>query len=131
MKGTFELRKPKPNYNSIWDVSVVLKYLGTFTSNEEQTLKNLTLKLVMLLLLVTAQRGQTIHCISLSEMTVSETSCEFQILEHMKISKPGSGTTIVKIEQYTHDKNVWPILVLREYLKTTKSVPVPRDTIST
>jgi hypothetical protein len=49
MKGIFELRKPKPKYNSIWDVSVVLKYLGTFTPNEEQTLKNLTLKLVMLL----------------------------------------------------------------------------------
>jgi hypothetical protein len=94
----------------------------------------------VLLLLVTGQRGQTIHCLSLSEMTLGETSFEFQVLEHMKTSKPGSGTTILKIEQYT------PILVLREYLKRTKSVrgdnkqlfvsyqkpyqPVPRDTIS-
>jgi integrase len=146
MKGIFELRKPKPKYNSIWDVSVVLKYLGTFTPNEEQTLKKLTLKLVMLLLLVTGKRGQTIDCLSLSEMTLSETSCEFQVLEHMKTSKPGSGTTILKIEQYTPDKNICPILVLREYLKRTKSVrgdnkqlfvsyqkpyqPVSRDTIS-
>ena len=94
----------------------------------------------VLLLLVTGQRGQTIHCLSLSEMTLGETSFEFQVLEHMKTSKPGSGTTILKIEQYT------PILVLREYLKRTKSVrgdnkqlfvsyqkpyqPVSRDTIS-
>jgi hypothetical protein len=62
MKGIFELRKPKPKYKSIWDVSVVLKYLGTFS------LKNLTLKLVMLMLLVTGQRGQTIDCLSLSEL---------------------------------------------------------------
>ena len=53
MKGIFELQKPKHKYNSIWDVFVVLKYLGTFTLNEEQMLQNLTLKLVTLLSLVT------------------------------------------------------------------------------
>ena len=57
MKGVFELRKPKPKYSSIWDVSVVLKYLGTFVPNPELTLKQLTFKVVMLMLLVSGQRS--------------------------------------------------------------------------
>lgn len=51
--------------------------------------KNLTLKF-MLLLLATGEGGPTLHCLSLSEMTLSKTSCEFRFLEHMKNSKSGS-----------------------------------------
>ena len=48
-------------YKEIWDVQVVLNHLGTFHPVDTLTLKQLTYKLVMLLLLVTGQRSQTIH----------------------------------------------------------------------
>ena len=70
MKGVYEKLKPQPNYTQIWDVSLVLSYLATLTPNSSLSLKNLTLKLVMLLLLVSSQRGQAIHSLSLQGMTM-------------------------------------------------------------
>ena len=57
LKGIFLNRKPVPKYNCVWDVIKVLRYLKTLALNSKIPLKDLTLKLVMLLSLVTAQRG--------------------------------------------------------------------------
>lgn len=84
---------PTPKYNHIWDASVVLKYLRTLDPVEVITLKSLTLKLLMLLLLETGKRGQTIHMLSLDGMTLTESYCEFQILHHTKTSKPGNESS--------------------------------------
>ena len=32
MKGVFESRRPKPKYDKIWDVSVVLKHLSSYAN---------------------------------------------------------------------------------------------------
>lgn len=61
MKGIFELKPSLPKYNEIWDVRVVLDYLKTFGASSALSLKELTVKLTMLLCLTTGQRGQTIH----------------------------------------------------------------------
>ena len=58
MKGIFELRRPTPKCNAIWDVSMVLHYLSKLYPNESLTLKDLTHKTLMLLLLVTSQRDK-------------------------------------------------------------------------
>ena len=84
IKGVYEKLKPQPKYTQIWDVSLVLNYLATLKLNS-LSFKNLTLKLVMLLLLDSSQWGQAIHSLSLHGMTISESSCQFQILEHMKL----------------------------------------------
>ena len=80
-KGIYELRKPQPKYNCIWDVSNVLTYLRTLHPHDAISLKSLTLKLVMLLLLVTGQRGQAIYLLSLDGMT-----------EHHFLSIPTTAT---------------------------------------
>ena len=49
MKGVFESRRPKPKYDKIWDVSVVLKHLSSLYPNEKLSLKDLTHKLLMLI----------------------------------------------------------------------------------
>ena len=41
-KGIYELRKPQPKYNSIWDASKVLDYLGKLHPLNALTLKKLT-----------------------------------------------------------------------------------------
>ena len=67
-KGIYELRRPQPKYSCIWVVSKVLSYLRTLHPPDALSLKSLTLKLVMLLLLVTGQRGQAIYLLSLDGM---------------------------------------------------------------
>ena len=55
LKGIYETRKAQPKYKTIWDVAIVLKHLKTLEPLEELPLKDLTLKLLLLLLLATGQ----------------------------------------------------------------------------
>ena len=49
MKGVFESRPSLPRCSETWDVNVVLKYLSNLGQPEEQSLKMLTYRTVMLL----------------------------------------------------------------------------------
>ena len=113
----YELRKPQPKYNSIWDVSKVLDYLRKLHPLNSLTLKKLILKLVMLLLIATGRRGQDIHLLSLQGMAT--TSCQFQKLEHTKTSKPGKKGNPPTIHVYTLDPALCPLLTLKEYILRT------------
>ena len=90
-------------------------------------LKSLILKLLMLLLLVTGKRGQTIHMISWDGMTLTESYCKFQILHHTKTSKPGNESSCILIRAYNQDKKICPVATLFEYLKRTKSLRNPEQ----
>ena len=57
MKGVFSLRPPEPKYFVTWDVRQVLDFLKTWSPAESLSLKQLTLKLVMLAALITTARS--------------------------------------------------------------------------
>lgn len=122
MKGVFETRKPKPKYDDIWDVSQVLTYLSTLHPVQELPLKDLTLKVLMLLLLVTGQRGQSIHLMNLSAMKLTESACQFQILDHTKTSKPGHPLTSITISVFEQNHRICPLTALKEYLARTQDL---------
>ena len=65
MRGVFNMRPTLPRYKEIWDVSKVLLYLKSLPPVKQLTLKMLTLKLVMLIALVTAARGQSLHLLDI------------------------------------------------------------------
>ena len=68
IKGIFQSRPPLPRYSKTWDVNLVLQYLGAMGSSQELSLKHLTLKLVMLVAITTAQRGQSLHLLDTLNM---------------------------------------------------------------
>ena len=110
------------------------------------SLKELTLKLVTLMSLISAQRGQTIHYLTLEDMIASETSVTFILSRPIKQSKPGSKPTVVKFVAYPDNPNLCVVTTLKAYLDCTSSLrggaqplfishskpfkPVSRDTIS-
>ena len=73
LKGVYQARPLIPRYTVTWVVNKVLIYLKSI-STTECSFKDLTLKLVTKMSLVSAQRGQMIHYFSLEDMVVSETS---------------------------------------------------------
>ena len=77
MKGVYEMRPVLPKYQEIWDVSIALEFLETMHPVEGLTLKNLTLKLTMLLALTSAQRCQTLQALPLDNMRLNEEECIF------------------------------------------------------
>ena len=119
MKSVFLQNKPLPKYDCTWDVAVVLKYLETLYPHSDITLKNLTLKLVMIILLVSGQRGQTVHLMDLSSMEMADNTCRFHITEHIETSKPGASAPIILIKQYPKNAKICPVRTLRDYLSRT------------
>ena len=60
MKGVFNEIPPTPKFQEVWRVEQVLAYLEQLTPLHALKLKELTLKLVMLIALVTGERCQTL-----------------------------------------------------------------------
>jgi hypothetical protein len=61
LQGAFNHRPFLPRNNVTWDVSIVLHYLQQLWPISNLSLKDLTIKCVMLLALTTGQRAQSIH----------------------------------------------------------------------
>jgi len=99
---------------------VVLTYLVTLHPVDSLTHKQLTLKLVMPLLLVSGQRGQAIHLLDINHMFVSEDKYTFAIPNHLKQSKPGVSNPQVVLES-CEQPFICVVTTLKEYLVRTKA----------
>ena len=100
-------------------MSKVLDYLRTLHPLNTLTLKKLTLKLLMLLFISRGRRGQDIHLLSLEGMNTATTSCQFQMLEHTKTSKPGKKGNPITTHVYTPDPPLCPLVTLKKYILRT------------
>ena len=89
MKGIYRSKPPRPKYQTTWDVQPVLTYLSSLGTANNLDLKTLSLKLLMLVALVSAQRRQSLHMLDITLMKQEESSFEFLLPEHVKQRRPG------------------------------------------
>ena len=122
LKGVYSLRPPAPRYNYIWDVNLVFDLLREWAPASNLDLKYLTLKLVMLVALVSAQRGQTIHKLKLDNMHITESSVIFQISDLIKQSRPGHTGLTVTLQAYPTDRRLCVVTYLKQYLSRTEQL---------
>lgn len=146
LKGVFESRPSLPRYKDIWDVSVVLDYLKTLPPLEELSLKDITHKTVLLVALLSGQRCQTVHALTVSGMRITNDTVHFEIAKLLKTSKPGRHQGHLEFKSYPVDERLCVVTCLRQYLKLTEPIrtghdplwlsytkpfkPVSRDTVS-
>ena len=122
LKGIFNKQKPVPKYNTIWSVDLVLDYLSLLWPLDKITLKDLTLKLVMLIALTTGQRCQTQTYLDISDpyMKKNEDCFEFALTEHLKRDRPGKVFGNVRLYKYPiKERCVYETLEF--YLKATEN----------
>lgn len=119
-KGVYELKPPVSKYNEIWDVSLVLNYLRLLHPIQELTLKQITLKLVMLTALTTAQRLQTLHLLDIQDLCFEPNRAIFNVSTHLKQSKPGSKPLRIYIQRYPQDASLDILELLTLYLQKTQ-----------
>ena len=112
LKGVFQLKSSRPKYRNIWNINTVLTYLSSFHPPQDFTLKDLTLKTTMLLVLLSGQR-------SLSSMVLKPDSCVFTIDKLLKTSCPGKHVIDLTFTAYSPDNRLCPIVCLSEYVKRT------------
>lgn len=120
MKAAFNTRPTFPKSAVTWDVDLVLRHLQQMAPAPELSLYLLSQKLCMLLLILTGQRGQTIHLIDIVNMTLSESVVSFRIAELTKTSRPNHHQREIKLKAYHHDPQLCVVSVLSEYLRRTQ-----------
>ena len=120
LKGIFQSNPPSPRYSETWDVSVVLHYFQGLSPVGTLKLRELTLKLVTLILLVSSgQRGQTVHLLNLSNMRVSANSYTFMFSKLLKQTRPGFPNPTVTLNAFS-DSRLWVFTTLKENISRTE-----------
>ena len=146
MRGIFQLRPALPKYSETWDVNVVLTHLKTFAEAALLPIKDLTIKLNILLFLTTGQRGQTIHKLDINFIQAVPNGYRITIKDKLKSTRPGKHLAPLDLMEFPEEPSLSVTVHLREYLKRTSSYrgentqlflsyrkpfkPVSKDTLS-
>lgn len=146
MKGTFEMRPALPKYANTWNVDVVFKYLESLYPYDEMSLKCMSQKLAMLLSLLSGQRVQTLHKLSIDSMKMDDTKCVFDIQMLLKQTRRGKHLAPIELLAYQDNSSLCIVQLMKIYLKRTANIrkdakqlfisyqkpygPVSKDTLS-
>lgn len=104
VKGVFQNRPSLPKYHETWDVDIVLNTLTDWPHAEHLSLKQLTLRTVMLLALLSGQRGQTIHQLTTEDVKMYNSKCVLVYSSLLKQSRPGGHVKPLEIEAFVNKK---------------------------
>ncbi|XP_069109039.1 uncharacterized protein, partial [Argopecten irradians] len=120
MRGVYNQRPSLPRYTHTWDVKTVLDYLESINIGNI-SLKDLTLKLTMLLALVSGQRVQTLHTLSVNNVKCVEDNVEIKVTALLKQSKPGKHLSVLTFEKFSNE-NLCVVIHLLKYIKMTTDI---------
>jgi len=123
LKGVFELRPPLPRYKYIWDVSIVLNFLGNYYPNEDLSLRVLSHKCATLLALSSMQRIQTLASINIKDIQLFDCSIFVTIKKMLKHFRIGKNSLAMNIRYFPDNPAVCPCRALLHYIERTKSLP--------
>ena len=110
-----------PRLNVTWDPTIALNFLKTWSPEKNLSLTQLSIKVVLLCLLVSGQRGQTIHLLDLRNMTWDNdrVCCRFGDL--LKTSTPKHHQTQIVFKAFA-DKRLCVVRYMKAYKKRTESL---------
>lgn len=147
VKAAGNKNTPQPRYNRFWNVGIVFDMFRRWGKNKYLDRTKLTLKTTVLLLLLSAQRGQTIWRLNVSGLEIRENKLFFHLKHLLKHNRPGDPLDTVIIPAYPAEKLLCPLELVKEYIKRTAAVrrghdqlllitqapytPASRDTVST
>ena len=112
----------RSRYCQTWSVDIVLNYLRKLSPVRKLTLKELSLKLVMLVALTNAARVQTIHLLSVNSFTKFNSEFVFRFENVLKQSRPGFDYSVLRLKAYPPNRRLCVYTVLKEYLARTKDI---------
>ena len=123
LKGCYNENPPRPRYESTWDTDVVLDYLSSLGNDESLDFAQLSLKLLILLALVTLMRIGELNSISCSSVCLSTNKVTFSLLRLRKKQHSGPLQSF-SIPAFTGSL-VCPVKCFREYWTRTSKLRDP------
>ena len=120
LKAVYNIKPPDTKYQETWDINQVLNYLRTLPPVKELSLKDLTMKLTMLLAILATSRCQTLRFLNIKNMKRGVSRYSFMITDMLKQSRPGYIVKPLQFSAYPVNRKLCVYTVLNEYLKRTK-----------
>ena len=114
MKGIHNSRPSKPRYSAIWDVNIVLSYIGAMTT---QKYMDLTLKTVALFMILSGSRVNMLSHFKVSNMTLTNEECTFIFNDVLKTSVEGEQSKKLTFRAYPDDRSLCPVKTMLKYLE--------------
>lgn len=145
MRTVYACSPPKAKYERFWDVSLVFDYIRRCPSNSSLSLKDLGFKLVLLLLLTSGHRGQTIVALSLKNVHVTKDEVVFELDKILKSNRLGDRLTTVVFQNFPQEKKLCVVHTIHAYIERTEALrksdqllisfikphgPISRDTLA-
>ncbi len=97
----------------------MLTYLCTLGPIHVLSLEMLTKKTLMLMAILSGQRGQTLHALTTSRMTKTDSMITFYIDKPLKTSRPGHHHGVVRFTAFPTDSNLCVVAHIYDYLECT------------
>lgn len=98
---------------------MVLQYIKTLGRNRKLSILQLSEKLVMLMLLQSGQRCQTLHLLDVRNMTLTPSKAPFTFGDLIKTSRPTNHLSQISFKAYAPDRRLCVHAALRCYLERT------------
>ena len=121
LKGVFNIRPALPKYCTTWNVNIVLEYLGKL-DNDTLNLQTMTLKLTMLLALVSGQRCQSLASLDLNDMYSSDDRIVFRFNSLLKQTRPSFQVAPLVISKFQDNPSLCVYSLLKMYLEQTTTL---------
>ena len=115
IRGVYNKRPFIPKNTVMWDTSVVLNFLEKWHPAKNLSLRQLSIKTVLLCLLVSGQRGQTIWSMCIENMKFLKDKVTCAIGDPIKTTKKNSHIKELSFKQYVNKA-----LCVRHYLAQYK-----------
>nr|XP_012236001.1 PREDICTED: uncharacterized protein LOC105680119 [Linepithema humile] len=117
-KGVAALKPQRPRYDYMWDPAPVISHLASLYPHEDLSLEAISLKLVTLLALTTAQRLQTLAAIQLPNVSFSD-SLIIRIPARLKTSGIGRSQPLLFFKPFVDKPELCIFSLIRFYLTIT------------
>ena len=123
LKSFYNKRPPQARYTEMWNPDIVLDYLREKTPLDKLSLKELTLKFVMLFMLATCCRQQKLCLLKRSNIKFqSNGSVKIVIDELQKHSTRGKSLEVLTLKPFTEDRSICVVTNLKTYVSKTEQV---------
>ncbi len=103
-----------------WEINDVLNYLLTLHPISSLSLEQLTKKTLMLMALLSGQRGQTLQILNPEFMSRGSNVISFRIDKDVKTARPGKHLGEIKCVAFPQDSRLCVVTYMNAYLDQTK-----------
>ncbi len=119
MRAVFQQR-PALTKSLTWEVNDVFIYLKSLSPLDSLSLEQLTKKTLMLMSILSGQRGQTLHALRKENLKPLGVDFVFSINTLLKTSKPGRHFSQLVFKSYPLDADVCVVACIKAYLACTE-----------